>query len=415
MKPVSIFLAVSLLLFSCLSENGVKSGDANTFVRFYNGGNNDQAVQVEELPDKGFIILGTTKVQKAEADIPNFKIKLTRTDQYGNPLWTKLFPDITEKQINYTASSLQLIPTGGYVVIGDDIQSDGTSKVLLMTVDDTGNATKSGSFQVTDANNAPISAAARAVAINGTGNYILLSTSGSDLMNLAEVAKDDFTKTLWATQYQAGETNLAPRLFVDVNGKIVWSGMATKNGLTGIRLVKTSPNSKFTEFDLLISLPTFNEEGTDICPYGFGYAVTGSTNKKSGSNTPGTDTDILFKRLSQDGTVLQTNSFSFDNQNDTGNSISATNDGGLIVLGSVGSDGLKAAGLDNRGDTDFYLIKIDAFGLKQWESSFGSKYKDDGITVRQTSDGGYVVLGTSTQGGLKIVTLTKTNSVGKIN
>ena len=74
----------------------------------------------------------------------------------------------------------------------------------------------------------------------------------------------------------------------------------------------------------------------------------------------------------------------------------------------------SSAGIAGRGDSDFYLIKINAFGDTVWTNSFGSKFKDEGVTIRQTSDGGYVVLGTTTQGSLKIITLLKTDKNGKI-
>lgn len=411
----TILLAVlALCVAGCLSEKGTSPGSTPTFIRYYNGGNNDEAVAIEETADKGFIILASTKIQKAEADIPVFKIKMIRTDPNGNPIWTRIYPDITDKVNNYSAASLQILANGGYVVVGNDIQSDGTKKVLLMTVEDSkGDATK-----VQLASSAT-SQEGRAVAVNAKGNYLVLSTSGPSIMTLSEVSKDSIANNAklhgnWTVSYSAGATSLANRLFVDETGKAVWSGVATKNGLTGIRLVKTTQDSEFTDFDLLISIPTINEIGTDICRYGFGYAVTGSTNQKSGQSGAGTDTDILFKRLAGDGTVLSSQSFPFstsgsDNQNDTGNSISATQDGGLIILSSVNS-----AAIQGKGDTDYFLIKVDAFGQKTWSSSFGSIYKDDGTAVRQTSDGGYAVLGTTTQGGLKLVTLIKTNAFGQI-
>ena len=70
------------------------------------GGNNDQAQSLEETPDLGFVILANTKIQKAEADIPNYKIKLIRVDQNGNPVWTKLFPPIDVTTKDYVGSQL---------------------------------------------------------------------------------------------------------------------------------------------------------------------------------------------------------------------------------------------------------------------------------------------------------------------
>ena len=41
-------------------------------------------------------------------------------------------------------------------------------------------------------------------------------------------------------------------------------------------------------------------------------------------------------------------------------------------------------------------------------------FKDEGVAVRQVSDGGYIVLGTTTQGALRIITLIKTDKNGKV-
>ena len=402
-----VFIAFAFFaLGSCLSESSVKPGSSSTFIRYFSGGNNDVAQAMEIAPDGGFIILATTRIQKAESDIPNFKIKLIKTDPLGNPVWQMLYPAVDVKDKNYTAGAIQIIPSGGYVITGDDIQANGTIKALLMTVDDIGGLTKSASYNTSTGQ----TVRGKAVAVNAAGNFLVLSTSGNDKMYLTEIDKNTFQSVIPnPVEYAAGQTNLSNRLLIDELGKAVWSGVVTKSGLTGIRLIKTTPNSINTDFDLLISIPGFNEVGKDFCKYGLGYALTGSTNQKNGVATPGTDTDILFKRLSSDGTVLSSTSFPIENQNDEGNSISTTLDGGLILLSSANS-----AGIAGRGDTDFYLIKINAFGDKTWTSAFGSKFKDEGVTVRQTSDSGYVVLGTTTQGSLKIITLLKTDKNGKI-
>lgn len=418
MRKIAV-ICLGFLVVSCLSEEGAKPGTTSTFIRYYNGGNGDTAQALEETPDKGFIILANTKIQKAEADIPNYKIKLIKTDANGNPVWTKLFPSIDVKDVNYSASSIQLLSGGGYVIVGDDIQSDGTTKTLLLTVDDSGNAVHSASYGT--------SVKGKAVTVNSANNFLILSTAGDATMYLSEIGSSTFTPVdpnAPTVLYQAGSTTLANKLYLDRNNvgngqsptdKVLWAGAVTKNGLTGIRFIKTVPNNVNTDFDLLISQPGFSEIATDFCRFGYGYAVIGSTNQKAGSTTAGTDTDIMFKTITTEGFVMSTKSFPFgdgitpDGQNDLGTSISSTQDGGLILLASVNSAAIKG-----NGDTDYYLIRINAFGDKIWGISFGSRYKDDGVAVRQSSDGGFVVLGTTTQGGLKIITLSKTDGTGKI-
>jgi hypothetical protein len=428
-------ISISVLLFSCMSESSVSPGSSSTFIRYYNGGNNDEAKALLRTPDGGFLILANTKIQKAEADIPQFKIKLIKTDKSGNPLWTRFYPEFDDKTKNYQASSMQILyqdpiakttPTG-YVIIGDDIQTTGialqnpvssfSTKVLLVhTESEKGDTIRTGSYDYGKGKAIDITKA--------NGNYLCLTISSQDNnMYLLEIDKTTHLPVSGhaPSPYPfAGETTLANKLLIDETDKAVWSGTVTKSGLTGIRAIKTVPTNINTEFDLLISRPPYNLTGSDICRYGNIYAVTGSTNRKpTAYNPPTTDTDIFFARISSAGDTLSTMSFPLDdpktpqnedNQNDVGNSISTTIDGGLVILSSVSS-----VAIGGRGDTDFYLIKIDAFGNQNWTSSFGSRFKDEGVSVLQSEDGGFIVLGTTTQGGLKMVALVKTDKNGKID
>ncbi len=73
-----------------------------------------------------------------------------------------------------------------------------------------------------------------------------------------------------------------------------------------------------------------------------------------------------------------------------------TSDGGYILGGT--SDGEKDGDKteDNRGFADYWVIKVKADGTKQWDKTLGGVEYDDLKAIQQTPDGGYLIGGTST-------------------
>lgn len=79
-------------------------------------------------------------------------------------------------------------------------------------------------------------------------------------------------------------------------------------------------------------------------------------------------------------------------------SIEQTTDGGYIMGGSSTSDSSGDKSQSSQGSSDYWIVKTDANGIKQWDATFGGIALDMAYSVIQTSEGGYLLGGVSASG-----------------
>lgn len=75
-----------------------------------------------------------------------------------------------------------------------------------------------------------------------------------------------------------------------------------------------------------------------------------------------------------------------------------TSDGGYIVAGSSSSDASGNKSENSKGSYDYWVIKLNDAGVKQWDKTIGGNGADFFADIQQTSDGGYILAGDSQSG-----------------
>jgi hypothetical protein len=115
--------------------------------------------------------------------------------------------------------------------------------------------------------------------------------------------------------------------------------------------------------------------------------------------------DLYLLKTDASGNELWSKTFG-GADNDYGTSVQETSDGGFIMLAYTYSFG--------NGGSDFYLVKADKDGNELWSKTFGGSGREWSTAVKETSDGGFIMCGSTESFGVSIsgIYFIKTDSSG---
>lgn len=132
-----------------------------------------------------------------------------------------------------------------------------------------------------------------------------------------------------------------------------------------------------------------------------GYAVIGKSKSEDGdvSENAGYE-DFWIIKLDSYGSILWQKSFGYSGV-DTPNSIIQTNDQGYLITGVLdvsasNGQGSRLSSVQARhAGGDYWVIKLNSSGNKEWSNYYGGTFTDTAYDTVQTNDNGYIIVGSS--------------------
>jgi hypothetical protein len=281
-------------------------------------------------------------------------------------MWSKTYGG---SDFENTSSMVQTVD-GYYVILADH---------FLLKIDTNGNTewNKTISDNENDLTSMLIQANDGGFAIAGnTYSY------GAGLSDFWLVKTDSTGNVQWNQTYGTEYYERALALTQTVDGGYAVVGEAYDVGENAL-FVKTDSTGNLV-WNQTYSVGTVNRFTDVIQTIDEGYVLVGSTNPVGG------DRDGWMTKLNSTGGVEW--SYTFDlNDNDYFNKIIETSDGNYTIAGSTNSF--------ESSQYDFWLAKLDTAGHMLWNQTYGGQRDDQCSCVIQTSDGGYILAGSTTSYG----------------
>jgi hypothetical protein len=327
----------------------------------FGGSSSDIGRCVQQTDDGGYIVTGWTTSFGAG---PN-DVYLIKTDASGNEQWSRALGGSGDDR----GYSVQQTNDGGYIITGHtDSYGAGGNNVYLIKTDASGIEEWSNTFGESGWDYG------RSVQQTEDGGYIIAGSTGGDV---SLIKTDASGIEEWSSSYEEGYGNSVQQT---EDGGYIIAGFTRAVGITNteIYLVKTDA-SGVEEWSRTWGNPN-EDEGLSVQETkDGGYIVTGYLNT---SPDPGFY-DVPLIKTDAHG-VLEWGKKFDRSEYDGGYSVQQTDDGGFIVAGYTE---IKYPNFD------VYLIKTDSSGVEEWSQTLGGSEYEEGNSLQQTNDGGYIIVG----------------------
>jgi hypothetical protein len=305
----------------------------------FGGSDFEEAKSIQQTSDGGYIVAGYSRSNNGDVtgNHGGYDAWVVKISSSGMIQWKKSFGGSGDDSV----SSIKQTNDGGYIFAGssdskngDVTENHGASDYWIVKL------TSSGTIQWSKNFGGPDNEYAYSIQQTFDGGYIVAGFGGSS--ELDHHGGGDY----WILKLSS-------------SGNIEW-----KKCYGG------------SWWDYAYSIQQTNEGGYIVAGYAMG--------------THGFNEDFWVLKLSSKG-ILQWEKYYGGTKNDGAHCVQQTSDGEYIVAGYTQSNDGDVSG--NHGDYDIWVVKLSSTGVIQWQKCLGGSSSDSGNSIRETSDGGYIVAG----------------------
>ncbi|MFT5801093.1 MAG: gliding motility-associated-like protein [Nonlabens sp.] len=329
-----------------LNEDGTLDWKRN-----YGGSNIDQATAVWPTSDGGYVVAGASESNDGDLTGNNGgeDVWILKLNNLGDIEWQRNYGGTESDR----AESIEQTADGGYIVAGysESVDGDvsgnyGNFDYWVLKLDTNGNLSWDKNYGGSGADYG------YAITQTQDGGYIFAGSSFSDNI---DVTDNNGLYDYWVVRTDAAGNILWERNYGGEGEERAWHIAAASDG------------------GFIIG--------------GYTFSIGGDV----GSNNGGTDYWIV--KVDADGELEWENTYG-GNQTESAFGLQQALDGGYILAGYAVSSGSGDVA-NNYGSEDFWLVKLDNTGNLEWEKNFGGTDRDRAYALRQSADGGYIMVGYS--------------------
>ena len=329
----------------------------------FGGTLDDGAFSIIETSDNGYAFCGHTKSLGAGDD----DFWLVKLNGDGQEEWNKTFGGSSfDRCLTILQTSDGFILAGHTESFGSGIQD-----FWLVKTDKNGNQLWNYTY------GGPDNEVFRSAALTSDGGIIMTGGSWSFDSNqrIWLIKANSGGSEEWNVSYGVSGSGYRGLSVLETSDK----GFAISGGS---HLIKTNKTG-FQEWNSTLGTKGSDFFNSVIQTNDGGFVFAGGTNLHGAIG----DNDVYLLKTNSSGTILWDHTYgglSWDNAGYDGDVIQ-TNDNGFLIASQSNSFG--------EGNGDYWIIKTDAFGVQEYNKTFGGPSQEDARSIIQSSDGSYVIAG----------------------